>query len=310
MKKLYDTLIKHTYLGHFLHKFFIKLYNLYLSFLTDEQHARTIFNARFSFKLNLKNPRSLNEKIQWLKLYERTDLNTICADKYLVRDYVANLIGEDYLIPLVMVTDDVTKFTKENMIKEPIILKTNHTSSHYHIVRNTNNYDWDLVRKDFSNWLNENIYYSRREWQYKNIKPLVVVEKLLLDENNNIPDDYKFHCFNGKVEFIQVDIGRGSSEHYRNYYYPDWSRAPFKWSSKFNSTYTDPAAYDVAKPKNLEELLFISSKLSSQFRYVRVDLYECRQKVYFGEITFHHDGGFRPIIPVEFDYKLGELLEL
>jgi len=311
MKKYYDLIIKDTRFGSYIHRFLIRRYYNFLSLLNDKQFAVFLFNKNFSFKLNLDNPRSLNEKIQWLKLFERTELHTLCADKFKVRGYVQKKLGSDnILIPLLYDTDCSEDLTPGNLPNTPMILKTNHTSGHYHIVRKPETCDWDSIRADFSKWLTENIYSTRREWQYKNIPPRIVVEKLLVDEAGNVPDDFKFHCFHGEVKFFQVDMGRGTETHNRNWYNTDWTRTNFDWKSKFKSGYTEVVDADVEIPKNFDAMLKIAEILSQDFKYVRVDLYNHLGEIYFGEITFHHDGGFKPIIPVEYDFKLGDLLKL
>lgn len=311
MKNFYLKHIKTSAFGKFLHFYMVKLYYVYLSLLSDKKHAETIFNARFSYKLNLKNPKSFNEKIQWLKLYDRTPLHTICADKFKVREYVAGkLESTDILIPLLFYTQNSNDLTSENLPNVPFIIKTNHTSGHYKIVKDKSKVNWQALQKDFKNWLKENIYTTRKEWQYKNIEPCVVVEKLLVDVNGQIPNDYKIHCIEGKVQFIQVDMGRGTERHYRNWYSPNWERMPFIWCAVFDGYKTVPAEYDIPAPKNLSEMLKIAEILSSDFKYARIDLYSHLGKIYFGEITFHHDGGFRPIEPDEWDFKLGELIKL
>ena len=131
------------------------------------------------------------------------------------------------------------------------------------------------------------------------------------DKNGNLPFDYKVHCFNGKVRMISVDMGRGTNDHHRNWYSTDWQREPYKWSSpKGPGKFTDPSEIDVEKPKSLEEMIKLSEILAQPFVYVRVDWYDVEDTLYFGELTFHHDGGFRPILPEIWDEKLGSQLVL
>ena len=314
MNRLYnfyrDT-IKKSIIGKLFHKTLVSLHLIYKKNLPDKAYAYHRFNMQFPYKLNLDNPRSLNEKIQWLKLYNRTPLHTICADKYAVRDYIKEKLGNDnILIPLLFYTSDYRELKLENMPDQPFILKTNHTSGHNVIVRHKSDVNWSNVRQNYRKWLKENIYKSRKEWQYKNIPPKVVAEELMLDEKGRLPFDYKFHCFHGEVKYIQVDGGRGTSNHYRNWYDLNWQRAPFKWTAEFNGKTTEPADFEVDKPESFEQMIEISNKLSEDFVYVRVDLYEIKGKIYFGEITFHHDSGNRPIEPTKYDFELGDLIDL
>ena len=314
MKKLYNFYrrnIKNSFVGKLIHKNVIAFYLTYKKNLSDKAYANHRFNMQFPYKLNLDNPRSLNEKIQWLKLHDRTPLHTICADKYAVRNYVKEKLGnEDILIPLLFHTSDYRDLKAENLPDQPFILKTNHTSGHNVIVKDKSLLDWELIRDNYCKWLKENIYKSRKEWQYKNIPPKVVAEKLMLDHNNKLPFDYKFHCFHGEVKYIQVDIGRGSETHYRNWYDANWKKAPFKWTAVFKGKETDPATFDLEKPKQFEQMLDIAKRLSEDFVYVRVDLYYIKGKIYFGEITFHQDSGNRPIEPAKYDFELGDLVDL
>ena len=159
--------------------------------------------------------------------------------------------------------------------------------------------------------MTKNYYTNSREWQYKNIEPRIIVEKLLQDRNGNIPFDYKLHCFNGLVRMIQVDVGRGTEKHFRNWYSPQWEREPFKWTAPIGSgKFTEPSDDEVPKPDTLEEMIRLSNILSKPFDYVRVDWYDVDEKLYFGELTFHHDGGTRPIIPAKWDLNLGEELRI
>lgn len=306
IKKFYNS----SGFGKFIFFPFMGPYKLYLRVLPDDVFAKRRFKKRFGYKLDLSNPKTLNEKIQWLKLYDRTPLHTICADKLAVRDYVKKIVGEEYLIHLILHTNKPDEITPEKLPDYPIIIKANHSSSCYNIVREKNNANWKSIRRECKRWLKENTYYMRKEWQYKDISPCIVIEKLLMNDDGSIPFDYKIHCFHGVPKMIQVDVGRGSGKHYRNWYNTDWTRAPFKWSSVFHGQVTDPSDEEVDRPQRLDDMLDLSSKLSKNFKYSRIDWYCLKDKIYFGEITFHHDGGFRPIYPEEWDLKLGNYLTL
>ena len=256
-------------------------------------------------------PKTLNEKILWLKLNDRTPLHTRCADKSAVRGYVAEKIGEDYLIPIYFETEHAEDIIPQNLPDLPVIIKTNHDSGGAYIVRDKEQVEWNELRAVLKRRISRNYYYHGREWQYKHITPKILVEHLLVDETGSIPFDYKLHVFNGKVRMIQVDMGRGTDRHYRNWYSRDWNREPYKWSSpKGPGKFTDPSAEDIPKPESLDEMIELSERLAEPFDYVRVDWYDHLGKVYFGEITFHHDGGNQPILPAEYDLKLGNELQL
>ncbi|HMB61478.1 MAG TPA: ATP-grasp fold amidoligase family protein [Eudoraea sp.] len=279
--------------------------------LPDKYFLKMVYRKEMGKKLDLKNPITLNEKINWLKLYDRTPLHTQCADKYAVRKYVKDRIGEGYLVPLYFHSEDPDAINPGNIKNIPCIIKTNHDSSGGIFIKDLTGVDWDSVREKLRLRLRKNYYYGSKEWQYKNIKPRIIVEKLLQDSRGNIPLDYKLHCFNGKVNMIQVDIGRDTENHHRNWYSPAWEREPYRWSSpKGKGKYTDPGDDDVAQPATLGKMIALSEVLAAPFDYVRIDWYDVDGVLYFGEITFHHDGGKQPIKPEKWDEILGRKVQL
>jgi hypothetical protein len=253
------------------------------------------------YGLNLKKPKTLNEKINWLKLHDRTPLHTIGADKYKVREYITNKIGKEYLIPLIFNTKKPQDIIPVNLPDFPVIIKTNHNSSGGIIIKDKKNVNWKRVRFDLKKLLRENYFYASREWQYKNIKSRIVVEKLLLDENGNIPYDYKMHCFNGKLVFTQVDLDR-QTNHTRNLYDKDWKFIPCKWIYKNGKQIEKPATYN--------KMQLLAEKIAEDFIYVRVDFYVIQKKLFFGELTFHSESGSGYFEPKFFDDHFGSLLNL
>ncbi|MBC6997982.1 glycosyl transferase [Cytophaga sp. FL35] len=262
------------------------------------------------YSLDLKNPKTLNEKINWLKLHDRTALHTQCSDKYEVRKFVIEKIGEEFLVPLYFQTEDPNQIIPENITMTPCIIKTNHDSGGGVFVYDKNKIDWAAVQNSLGERMKHNYFWSSREWQYKNIKPRIIVEKLLQDSNGKIPNDYKVHCFNGKVRMISVDVGRNTEEHHRNWYSNKWEREPYKWSSHKGKKFTDPSENDLDPPKNFELMKSLSEKLAAPFNYARIDWYDVNGQLFFGEVTFHHDGGYLPILPKIWDEKLGQELNL
>ncbi|GGZ70404.1 ATP-grasp fold amidoligase family protein [Algibacter mikhailovii] len=308
MKNSLKYLYKKTTVGHYIISKLIRVNTFYLHYIKPEKKYLTdIFERRYGRKIDLNKPKTLNEKIIWLKLYDRTPLHTICADKYGVRAYIEETIGDNYLVPLLYMTKNVKDITPENLPNFPLIIKTNHDSSGGVFVYDKTKIDWNETRSSLKKRLKKNYYPQSKEWQYKNIDPCIIVEKLLIDKNGNIPNDYKVHCFNGKVNMISVDVGRDSDDHYRNWYNAEWQREPYAWSSsKGEGKKTDPSDEDVDKPLTLDEMIVLSEKLSKPFCYVRVDWYDVDGKLYFGELTFHHDGGMKPILPEKYDEMLGQ----
>lgn len=259
------------------------------------------FKRTLGYNLDLDNPLTFNEKIQWLKLNDRTPLHVICTDKYAVRTYVKEKIGEKYLVPLILQTTSTNDLTPEMLPDYPVIIKTNHDSGGGTIVRNKNEINWSEVRSHFKTRLSFNYDYGKGEWQYGEISPCIIVEKLLIDENGNIPADYKMHFFNGQLAFTHVDMDR-ETDHRRNLYDPEWSYIPC------SLLYSN--GRQIEKPSVYNEMIRIGRALSRNFIYVRVDLYVVQNKIYFGELTFHHGSGNELFTPIEWDQILGEKLSL
>ena len=277
-------------------------------YLSDEAWYRIMFLWSHSYTLDIDNPNTLNEKIQWLKLYNRQTPFTQWADKYKARDHIRELFGEACLIPLLAVSDDPGKIDFD-ALPTPFIIKPNHLSGHVKIVRNKKGINWPSVFKESRSWLKENLYHSGREWQYKNIPPKIIVEQLLTDKDGNIPLDYKFHCLHGEIAAIQVDIDR-ETDHRRNFYDKNWKLLPFIWSIYAGDEPLWPHGRDIDKPVVLTEMINMTEKLASRFDYVRIDWYVLDDRIYFGEVTFHPGGGYEQIRPLEWDKKLGAMLKL
>ncbi|WP_370407937.1 ATP-grasp fold amidoligase family protein [Tenacibaculum dicentrarchi] len=311
-------LIRKIWINNKNNKLFLLLFSPFKSlfdfyrfrFVDEKKFIENNFYINHGYKLNLKDPKTLNEKIQWLKLYDRTPLHTQCADKIEVRDVIKEKLGEEYLIPMIYQTDDINKLKESDLPNYPVIVKTNHDSGNYVIVKDKSKLDFIALKKKFKKALKNNYYYSTKEWQYKNIKPKVIIEKLLMDKDGNIPLDYKIHCIHGKVEMISVDLDRGTSFHKRNWYDKNWKKLPLNWSSIINGHKTIQSEKEIPEPILLKEMIANSEKISSLFKYVRVDWYQLGSKLYFGELTFHHDSGMKPIEPREYDLKYGAKLNL
>lgn len=271
--------------------------------LSDEAFIKQLFYKKLGYEPSLSNPKTFNEKMQWLKINDRTPKHTMCADKYAVREFIRTELGEQYLIPLLRHTDDLEEITRESLPDEPCIIKTTHDSGNYFVVRDKKNItdnEWQIFKSKFEKSIHRNYYYCSREWQYKHIKSKIIIEKLLL-ENGTLPNDYKFYCFNGKSEFVLVDFDK-HTDHKRNFYDVNWRQLELR--RKY------PNGKDVPRPKCLEEMICLAEKLAEQFCFLRVDFYEVNGCVYFGEMTFHPASGFGAFEPKEWDLKLGQKLRL
>lgn len=276
--------------------------------LTDEEFVQATYQKAFGTPLNLKKPQTLNQKIQWLKLYDRRPINTIVADKFAAREFIASRVGPELLVPLLFHTTDVSLLTPEAFPDTSFIVKATHGSGGNRIVRDRLGVDWVSLRRECSEWLRRNHYRATREWQYKNIVPRVIVERLLVDSSGRIPDDYKFQCFHGRVEFIYVSVDREHANK-RNIYGRNWSPLPFTWAEG-GKNLNDIRGPEVPRPENLDEMIAIAETLSRGFAYIRVDLYSSDGRIYCGELTLHHGGGLSRFEPPSWDLHWGKLLDL
>ena len=275
---------------------------------SDRSVVARKFAETFGYPLDWKNPRTLNEKLNWMKLHVRDPLQKVAADKYAVRAHVAAKVGEQYLIPLIRKCDRAEEIRFAEL-PAAFVLKTNHGSGQNWIVRDKAREDERKVVRQFREWLATNHYAASREWPYKGMPPAIVVEELLLDENGRIPSDFKFHCFGGKVATIQVDLDRETA-HRRNFYDLDWHLQPFVWTEWAGDKPAWPNGRAVARPAALAEMVRVAETLAADFPYARIDLFYCDGKVYFGEITFYHGGAFERFDPPEFDRFFGDKLAL
>lgn len=296
-----SDLYRNTDVGYNLLRPFYKIYEFGIKSIPDKTFIKWYFKRYMGYSIDIDNPKTLNEKITWLKLYDRTDLHTLVADKYTVRSYIEKKIGKEYLIPLLFHTKDASELIPENLPDCSFIIKNNHDSGGYVIVKDKSAIDWPAVQKGFRRSLKDNFYFATREWQYKNIEPRIIVEELLTTEDGEIPNDYKLHCFNGKLAFVHVDISRFGDRR-RNLYDPNWNFIPCVWQYE-NGEMEE-------KPKLFEEMKRLAETIAKDFIYSRVDFYAVKGKIYFGEITFHHHSGTQKFKTEGCDLKFGKLLKL
>lgn len=288
------------------------LYEMYLiKIASDKRIIQKQYLKRNGGYLNIEKPKTFNDKLQWLKLYDRTPLHTICADKLAVREYISQKIGDNYLIPLINVVNKIRDLDFNLLPDFAFIIKTNHGSGGVYIVNDKNKIDLDEIKRRLKYDLSSNFFTKSREWQYLNIKPKIFIEKLLLTKDGNIPPDYKFFCFNGKVEFIAYDTDR-FEDHKRFFYDKYWNILPFFYGDKegYQNYYKDRIPSLEGQPPLLDEMIQIAEKLAADFRFVRVDLYSVDNKIYFGELTFHPDAGYGSFYPDRFNEIYGNKLSL
>ena len=266
------------------------------------EYLKEWFYKNTGKELNLDNPQTFNEKIQWMKLYDSTPLKTRLADKYLVRDWVKEKIGEEYLVPLLGVWKNFDDIDFDNL-PDKFVLKANHGCAWNIIVKDKNKLDVKNAKNKFQKWLQTNFAYCYGlELHYKNIKPLIIAEQYI---ENNSKDlyDYKVWCFNGKAEYIQF-LSERQTGLKMAFYDRDWNKQDFVYSYSMNTNH-------VEKPQNLEKLLTLAEKLSEGFPHVRIDFYILNDgTIKFGEMTFTSMSGACKWSPEDTDEKLGQLINL
>lgn len=271
-------------------------------YISDKTYLKLLYETRIGKKLNLKNPITFDEKLQWLKLYDRKDEYTVWADKYEVRNYVAEKLGEQYLIPLLGVWNPADELKLDDL-PEQFVLKCTHDSASVCICTNKKNFDWNAAMDKLQKSLNQNYYWHSREWPYKNITPRIIAEAYMTDESGTELKDYKIYTFGGEPYLIQVDFDRFHN-HRRNLYTTEW-----EYIDETIEYSKDPNV-KIAKPEHLEEMLECSRKLAVGTISLRTDFYSINGKIYFGEITFYQEAGFAHFEHEEFAKKLGDQIKL
>lgn len=271
---------------------------------SDKDFLHKKFNYTVNRNLDLDNPKSYNEKLQWLKLYDRKPEYTRMVDKYEVKKLVSELIGEEFVIPTIGVWD---KFDDINFdsLPEKFVLKCTHDSGGLVICKDKSHFDKKAAKKKISKCLKRNYYYSHREWPYKNVKPRIIAENYMEDTKTAELRDYKFFCFDGDVKalFVATERQKAGEEVKFDFFDENFNHLPVKQGHP-NAEVTPEM------PERFEEMKRLASVLSQNIPHVRVDFYEVDGKVYFGEMTFYHFSGFVPFEPEEWDYKFGEWIEL
>lgn len=310
MKLLLTNLKYKGRLGFIISLVSVKIYK-YLRYnrLSDKEFLRKSFKFAQLYDLNLANPTTFNEKLQWLKLNDKRDLNSVLTDKYAVRDFISVAFGSEYLIPLLGSFTNPDDLNLDVLPDVPFIIKPNHSSGDFVIVRNKWDLDLNKLVVDCKWWLSFNYFYPGRQWQYKSIKRRIIVEKLLLTREGKIPNDYKFHCFNGRAEFIYVAVDR-EGLNVRQIYDLNWEILPFSLEARTKVKTKRKENINVEPPKNLAKMIDFAQRISKIYAYVRVDFYEVDGKLFFGEVTHHHGGGYDQLKPFEWDEKFGNIMNL
>lgn len=273
--------------------------------LPDEEFLKKAYRKIMGRELNLESPQTFNEKLQWLKLYDRDSRYTVMVDKYLVRDYIAEKLGEEYLIPLLGVWDDPDDIDFD-ALPEQFVLKCNHNSGlGMCICKDKSQLNIKKTKEALRKGLREDYYLTGREWPYKNVPRKIVCEKFMVDHGNVELSDYKIHCYNGKPRFTLVCRDRFSASGLtEDFMDENWNRLDVKRPDHPQGTSIP------RRPLNYEKMFEFAEKLAKDIPFVRVDFYEINGKIYFGELTFYPASGFEKFEPGKWDKTFGEWLDL
>lgn len=294
IKKVFDNPEKIIYK---LQKF--KLFN----FLKDETYIKMIYAIAFREKLNIEQPTTFTEKLQWLKLNDRNPQYTKMVDKCEAKEFVGKIIGSQYIVPTIGVWDNFNQINFD-LFPNSFVLKTTHDSGSVVICKDKKDFDLKKAKKIITKSLKNNYFYMCREWPYKNVKPRIIAEEYLGDLDTMDIKDYKFFCFDGKPEVLLVCSERMTSDNMCK----TWFDSDFNMLDIVENNHRRDM--NLTKPENYEKMKEIASKLSKNIPFVRIDLYEVDNRVYFGEITFFPSGGIERFSPEEWNYELGKKIDL
>ena len=278
--------------------------------MSDEAYIKMVYRIHFGVYPDLEHPKTYNEKLNWLKLHDRQPKYTDIVDKYTVKQYISRIIGTEYVVPTLGVWDRFEDIDFDALPNQ-FVLKCTHDSGGLVICRDKSKLNKAKARRKINSSLKRNYYWTGREWPYKDVKPRIIAEPYLEEHNcmypnhvdANILTDYKFFCFNGipKVMYIAKDIGIGPES---DYFDMDFVHLPIIMDGD------SFAPVPPVKPKHFEKMKEIAAVLSRNIPHIRVDFYCVDDKLYVGELTFFHSSGTCPIRPAQWDYRLGEWIQL
>ena len=279
-------------------------FRLYYYCCPDKIYLNNKFRKVFGRDIDWKNPTTFNEKLQWLKIYDRNPLYTKLVDKYEVRKYIAEKIGEEYLIPCLGVWEHFEDINF-NELPDQFVLKCTHDSNSVVVCRNKAAFDIENARKKLNQHLKMNFYYNAREWPYKNVKPRIIAEQYMEDRQTEELKDYKIFAFSGVAQalFIASDRQNPNEQVKFDFFDVNFGHLDIRQGHPNSAILPD-------KPSNLKEMISLAEKLSEEFPQVRVDFYECNEKTYFGEMTFFHHSGFVAFDPENWDVTFGSWIKL
>lgn len=275
-----------------------KLYN----YIPDKWAVKIKYRNNFLKKLDLKNPVTFNEKLQWLKLYDRRPEYTQMVDKIAAKEYVAERIGEEYIIPTLGAWESFDEIDFDTL-PDQFVLKCTHSSGDAVVCKDKSKLDKTKARETLEKSLHKDYYLMGREWPYKNVKRLIFAEKYIEDEETQEARDYKFFCFGGEVKCFKVDFDR-FTEHHTNWYNRSGGLLPYRAKS------IAECAAEIELPKELPVMIQLAETLSRSISFVRVDFYCVNKQIYFGELTFYPASGFLRFNDDAWDKQMGDWLTL
>ena len=281
-------------------EFRLKLINC-LRFIPTKPYLKMVYKIKTGKKLDLKNPTTFCDKLNWLKLNEIHPEYTQLVDKVGVRDYIKEQIGEEYLFPIYGTWEHFNDIDFDSL-PEKFVLKCNHDSGSVKVITDKSSINKDELNKFFEARLKMNPYVLGREYPYKDVKPCIVAEKFMTPDGEDDINDYKFFCFNGKPVIMFIATDRSTDVKF------DFFDMSFNHLDIVNIH--DQSGLEIEKPKMFDEMKELAAKLSQGMKFVRIDLYEIAGKIYFGEFTFFHGGAFWPMNPEKWEKELGDLIEL
>jgi hypothetical protein len=272
------------------------------SLWSDETFLKMYFWCNLGYKLNLKHPKTYNEKLQWLKLHDKHPEYTKMVDKIEAKEYVRSIIGDEYIIPTLYTYDSVDEIDFEKLPNQ-FVIKCTHDSGGVVVCKDKSKIDKSSIIKKLENGLKQDFTHLTREYPYKKVKPRLIAEQYMEDESGELKD-YKFFCFNGKVKCFKIDFGR-FIEHHANYYDTKCNLLPFG-----EVMYPPLFEKKLNIPDNINQMIELAEKLSQGFPFIRVDFYDASGCIYFGELTFFPASGMGQFEPEKWDYILGSYINI
>lgn len=275
----------------------------YPSVMPDRMYIETLWEKKMDYPLNLDHPKTFNEKLQWLKLYDRNPKYTNLVDKQEVKKIVAELIGSEHVIPTIGIWNHVEDIRLEDL-PDRFVLKTTHDSGSICICKDKKTFDFEEAKRKLSASLSFDYWLLGREWPYKNVERRIIAEPYLEDNETKELRDYKFFCFNGEVKLMFIATDRQNREEpYFDFFDMDFNHIDMRHGHPNAPTVPE-------KPAHFEKMAELACTIAGKMPQVRVDFYEVNGKVFFGEVTLFHHSGWMPFDPVEWDYTLGSWILL